>query len=234
MLCPLPWHGFGGGFGWWWNLPYGPSGCEGRSASLRCRGSTLLRPPTPHGLTAPQPNPGPKPGNRSEGEPRRGSRGSPSPIGGHHHRSPRCTSTRIATRLTDRPHHRPGDVDLAHPYRRRWWLPIIGPSATVLLDHLTDTATDDWQVHDATELAIRLGLGTRHRTPLPTDPHLSTGSSRFGFGHFDIEPGDPDADPCLTLWTTIGLVPERSTRRWPDPMRRAHASDLEALHQPAA
>ncbi|MFN3217672.1 MAG: hypothetical protein ACE367_14350 [Acidimicrobiales bacterium] len=138
--------------------------------------------------------------------------------------------TRIATRLTDRPHPTPTDIDIAHPYRRRWWLPIIGPSATVLLDHLTHTATDHWQVHDATELAIRLGLGKgtgRHSPLIRTCDRLVT----FGFGRYDIEPGDPTAEPCLTIWTTTSIVTERSTRRWPEPMRRAHTADLEALHQ---
>ncbi|MFN3217674.1 MAG: hypothetical protein ACE367_14360 [Acidimicrobiales bacterium] len=56
---------------------------------------------------------------------------------------------RIAARIIDRFDHRPGDVELDHPYRHRWWLSVIGPTATVLLDHLTaiDTTTGKSTTH---------------------------------------------------------------------------------------
>lgn len=139
----------------------------------------------------------------------------------------------IATRIIDRNDHHPGDVNLAHPYRRRWWLPIIGPTATLLLDHLTEHDTDTWTVHDTTDLATRLGLGRGtglHSPLLRTLDRLTY----FGLGTFDIAPGDPDADPCITLWATVRLVPERFTRTWPDTLQHAHAIDLAALHRAAA
>ncbi len=139
----------------------------------------------------------------------------------------------IATRIIDRLDHRPGDVPIDHPYRRRWWLPVIGPTATILLDHLAENTTPNWQVHDTADLATSLGLGARtgvHSPLIRTFDRIC----RFGFGTFDIEPGHPDADPCVTLWATIGLVTERVTRRWPQPMQQAHAIDLAALHRAAA
>ena len=39
----------------------------------------------------------------------------------------------IAIQFTDRPHQAPGEVPIDHPYRQRWWLPIIGPTSTCLL-----------------------------------------------------------------------------------------------------
>ena len=140
---------------------------------------------------------------------------------------------RIATRIIDRLDHRPGDVTLDHPYRRRWWLPVIGPTATILLDHLGESTAPNWQVHDTADLATSLGLGRGtgiHSPLIRTFDRLT----RFGFGTFDIEPGHPDADPCVTLWATIGLVPERTTRSWPEAMQHAHAIDLAALHRAAA
>ena len=41
----------------------------------------------------------------------------------------------IAIRFTDRPYPTPGEVPIDHPYRQRWWLPIIGPTSTCLLNH---------------------------------------------------------------------------------------------------
>ena len=139
----------------------------------------------------------------------------------------------IATRLRDRHDHRPGDIHLSHPYRRRWWLPVIGPTATVLLDHLTRLDIHDWQIHGTAELATALGLGRGaglHSPLIRTINRLT----RYGFGTFDIEPGHADSDPCFTLWSTIRLVPERTTRSWPPAMQQAHAEDLAALHRAAA
>lgn len=83
----------------------------------------------------------------------------------------------IATRFTDRPHPEPGDISIDHPYRTRWWLPIIGPTATCALTHLaTDTTNSDWQITPATELAVSLGLGkgtaelAAHSVPTPAHP----------------------------------------------------------------
>lgn len=139
----------------------------------------------------------------------------------------------IATRIIDRRDPQSGDVPLDHPYRRRWWLPVIGPTATILLDHLIDHPDDRWQVHDTADLATSLGLGRGtgiHSPLIRTFDRIC----RFGFGTFDIEPGHPDADPCITLWSTIGLVPERTTRNWPEAMQQAHAIDLAALQRAAA
>ncbi len=140
----------------------------------------------------------------------------------------------IATRIIDRLDHRPGDVHITHPYRRRWWLPAIGPTATVLLDHLTTTnQRTDWTIHDTVELATALGLGRGlglHSPLIRTFDRLT----RHGFATFDIEPGHADSDPALTVWTTIGLVPERTTTARPHTMQQAHAIDLAALHRALA
>ncbi len=140
----------------------------------------------------------------------------------------------IATRFTDRPHPEPGDVAIDHPYRARWWLPIIGPTATCILNHLGDLLDDsNWSVTPALELAVRLGLGKGTGTSSPLIRSLER-LTRFGFGHFDIAPGEPNSDPCLTLYRTIALVPERLTRNWPQPLRLAHAIDLADMYRQAS
>lgn len=138
----------------------------------------------------------------------------------------------IATRFIDRSDHRLGDVGIEQPYRRRWWLPVIGPTATVLLDHLANES-GGWTVHDTVELGTSLGLGkgTGIQSPMI---RTFTRLDRCSFGTFDIEPGHPDADPCISLWSTVGLVPERITRHWPASMQHAHAVDLAALHRAVA
>lgn len=139
----------------------------------------------------------------------------------------------IATRFIERLDPTPGDVPIDHPYRRRWWLPIVGPTATVLLDHLAthDDATSDWHVTPVGELATTLGLGKgtgRHSPLIRTIERLT----HFGFGHLDVEPGDA-CDPCISLYRTIGLVPQRFVTRWPDTLQAAHAVDLAHLYRQA-
>ena len=66
----------------------------------------------------------------------------------------------IAIRFSDRPYPTPGEVPIDHPYRQRWWLPIIGPTSTCLLDHLPPDAADDtWRLIPARTLAVTVGLG---------------------------------------------------------------------------
>ncbi len=137
----------------------------------------------------------------------------------------------IATRFDNRPNPQPGDVPITHHYRQRWWLPIIGPTATCLLTHLAEAGTvDTWTLTPAAELAHALGLGNASTTNSP----LIRAFRRivlFGLGHFDIEPGDHGSDPCITIYRTVPLVPEHHTRRWPHTMRQTHAGDLAAIYR---
>ena len=76
----------------------------------------------------------------------------------------------IATRFIDRPGPSPGDVTIHDTYRQRWWLPIIGPTATCILNHLaaTDDDTSSWNVTPTPQFAFALGLGkgTARNSPL--------------------------------------------------------------------
>jgi len=102
----------------------------------------------------------------------------------------------------------PRDVPIDHPYRRRWCLPIIGPTATCILNHLGDLDDDsNWSVTPALELAVALGLGkgTGRQSPLIRSLDRLT---RFGFGHFDVKPGQ-NCDPVspsieLLAWSPNG------------------------------
>ncbi len=139
----------------------------------------------------------------------------------------------IAIRFTDRPHPTPGEVLIDHPYRQRWWLPIIGATSTCLLNHLAPQVGDDtWHLTQARTLAATVGLGkgTGKHSPLIRSLDRLT---RFGFGHFDIEPSE-QSDPCLTLYRTIGLPSPRLTKNWPDDMQQAHALELAEMYHQAS
>jgi len=140
----------------------------------------------------------------------------------------------IATRFIDRPEPSPGDVAVDDTYRRRWWLPVIGPTATCVLNHLTasDSATSSWHITPTAELAIALGLGkgTGKNSLLIRSIDRLT---RFGFGYWDVEPG-PGCDPCISLYRTVGLVPQRSVAKWPTTLQQAHAIDLAARYRKAS
>ena len=134
----------------------------------------------------------------------------------------------IAIRFTDRPSPRDLEIPVTHPYRHRWWLPLIGPTATCLLDHLGVHAADDnWQLIAADTLTVSIGVGKGTGTNSPLIRSLDR-LTRFKFGHFDIEPGG-DCDPCITLYRTIGTPSIRTIRRWPGGMQQAHAADLDGL-----
>ncbi|MBT8240902.1 MAG: hypothetical protein KJN63_06710 [Acidimicrobiia bacterium] len=137
----------------------------------------------------------------------------------------------IATRFIDRPDPSPGDVPIDDTYRQRWWLPIIGPTATCILNHLaaSNLGTSSWQVTPAPELAVALGLGkgTGKNSSLIRSIDRLT---RFAFGTWDVEPGK-SCDPCISLYRTISLVPQRSIAKWPATLRQAHAIDLADLYR---
>lgn len=142
---------------------------------------------------------------------------------------------RIAVRLIDRPCHRPGDLPVSHPYRRRWWLPAIGPTATVLLDYLApvDAEIGVWQIYSTVDLTTAIGIGKPHKLDsslVRTFDRLV----RYRFGTYDIEPGHDGVEPCISLYATVHLVPESRTCRWSGTLQENHAVDLANLHRSSA
>lgn len=135
----------------------------------------------------------------------------------------------IAIRFNDHPNPTLGSTPIEHPYRQRWWLPIIGPTSTCLLNHLApQAANDDWHLTQVTTLAATIGLGKgtgRHSPLLKSIDRLI----RFDFGHYDLEPSD-HTDPCITLYRTTSLPPAHMTQNWPTEMQQAHALDLADLY----
>lgn len=210
-----------------------------RAAGLRrsfllaaLRGLHLAPPADTARLDGSTAEPRTKPGTESEGEPRRGSRGSPSTHRRHQHpKEPDMNIDQIASRFIDRSDPSPGDVPIGDTYRRRWWLPIIGPTATCILNHLaaSDDGTSSWQVTPTPELAFALGLGkgTAKNSPLIRSIDRL---ARFDFGTWDVEPGQ-DCYPCVSLYRTIGLVPQRSVAKWPAALQQAHAIDIAEMHR---
>ena len=131
--------------------------------------------------------------------------------------------TRIATRFIDRP---------TTPHRRRNRPPL--PAPLVAPRHRTirhrpprppqrrPCQRVDGPRRRRTRHRLGLGKGTGRQSPMI---RTFTRLDRYRFGPYDIEPGHPDADPCISLWSTVGLVPERITRHWPASMQHAHSID---------
>ncbi len=133
----------------------------------------------------------------------------------------------IAIRFAPNPNPHELDIPLSHHYRRRWWLPQLGPTATCLLNYVDNDRHDQWRIHRIDELTTHLGIGYRrnchqlHRTMTRLVDH--------GFGHFDVEPGDPTSPACITFYTTVRPVPHRISSRWPETLYAQHQEALNHL-----
>ena len=141
------------------------------------------------------------------------------------------TITRIGIRLGANPVRALGDTPLGSEYLTRWWLPVLGPSATWLLHHIArdaDSYRDTWRYHTPTELAAPVGLGTNGGINGPLIRSLDR-INRFRCGRWVLTPRDSQGEPLLTIYDTVNLVPEPIARSWPDPMRKAHAAHLASI-----
>lgn len=81
-------------------------------------------------------------------------------------------------------------------YRTRWWRPILGPTATALLDIFCTHRTDEWMTRYLDELCVSVGIG--HRRP----KRLHGALERLvynNFATFDVEPNHPDSPICEEL-----------------------------------
>lgn len=135
----------------------------------------------------------------------------------------------LAIRFAPKPNPHELAIPLSHHYRRRWWLPQLGPTGTCLLNHLDHDNDDQWRIHRIDEIATRLGIGYRRNCR-----QLNTTLTRLvdhGFGHFDVEPGDPASPTCITIYTTVRPVPDRISRRWPQTLYTEHQDVLDRLRQ---
>ncbi len=142
------------------------------------------------------------------------------------------TIERIATRFVNHPYPKTSHVPIEGQYRKRWWLPVVGPTATCLLDLLADDIDSSWRTHQAVELSAALGLGARTGASSPLIRTMNR-LTQFGVGEFDIAPGE-GPEPCLSVYRTVPLIPQRSIAKWPEALQVAHGIDLAERYRQAS
>lgn len=107
-------------------------------------------------------------------------------------------------------------VDLRSGYVERFWLPVLGPSATWLLRRLADgldRAPEGFDV-DVGVLAACLGIGGPDSRHAPISRALRR-CARFGLVR-------PMGDDVLAVRRCAGPLPAQSLARLPAPLRAAH------------
>lgn len=132
----------------------------------------------------------------------------------------------LGIRLSD--HDRLEGWELGHDYVETFWLPAIGPTATVLLRfvgrHVRSSA---YEVMDPTHVAVHLGISEQmgRQDPLPATIKRLT-----HFGLVTIDSAGDDPDMRITVLAGLPPVPDRSQRRWPERLRVLHYR-AQARHQ---
>jgi hypothetical protein len=108
------------------------------------------------------------------------------------------------------------------PYVELFWLPVLGPSATLLLRRLNlflDMKPEGYRMQlDELSAALGLGQGTHRHAPLP---RAIDRCDRFGL----LQRPSPDH---LAVRRFVGPLPERHIARLHPSLRDAHA----AYHRP--
>jgi hypothetical protein len=105
-------------------------------------------------------------------------------------------------------------------YVERFWLGILGPSATWLMRYLVDRLEADPDGHhlDLHECASSLGLG-RRQGPNAAFPRTITRCCQFGAGRFA---GQHDGRPVLEVRRKLPPLTRRQIARLPDALRADH------------
>lgn len=133
------------------------------------------------------------------------------------------TIVRLTT-TTDRLYELHG-MPVDSQYFERFWLPIIGPSATLLARAVVQTAAAGGCEMPLDALAASIGLGgVGHHSPvLRTMRRLH----QFDVAQF-VE--DRPAEPLwLAVRTHVQTLPHRHVRRLPEPLRSIHDEYLASL-----
>jgi hypothetical protein len=127
--------------------------------------------------------------------------------------------------------------DARSPYVERFWLPILGPSGTLLLRRLAEGFDDrpDGYALDLTEVARALGMGRREGPSASFRRTLDRVIS-FGFAQFIAgaapergAAGEPGTEPPPTLAVRLRLpgLTQRQQQRLPRALRDDHDTWLD-------
>ncbi len=118
--------------------------------------------------------------------------------------------------------------DLNHPYVETFWLPVIGPTSTLMLRFVgRHVPSEDYKLFDPAEIAVCLGVsaGTGRNSPFAKTIKRLT--------YFDlaaIDSADDDTDFRVTFPSTVPEVPWRKQKNWPEYLRIMHSRATARQH----
>ena len=139
--------------------------------------------------------------------------------------------TTIGLQLGPNPVRATGDQHIGSDYVARWWLPVLGPTATLIMCTVArdiDRYRHGWRIVAPWELSEPLGLGANNvgkNSPLIRSMDRL---ARFGRARWEAPP-TATPEPRLTIFETVQLVPARITQRWTGPLQHAHTKALAEL-----
>ncbi len=118
--------------------------------------------------------------------------------------------------------------DLNHPYLETFWLPVIGPTSTLLLRYVgRHVRSSNYTVFDTSDVALCLGVGAgigRHSPIVKTVQRLA----RFDLARVDSVEDDPNLR--LTVDSHVPPVPPGFQRKWPEHLRVLHSRAVARQH----
>jgi hypothetical protein len=119
--------------------------------------------------------------------------------------------------------------DLNHPYVETFWLPVIGPTSTLMLRYIgRQDRTLEYTTFDSSELATCLGLGGgstgRNGSVARTVKRLTQ------FGLASIDSTNDTTDMLVTVVPQVPIVRESLRTRWPEDLRILHSRAIARQH----
>lgn len=118
--------------------------------------------------------------------------------------------------------------NLNHPYIETFWLPVIGPTSTLMLRFVgRHVPSGDYKLFDPAEIAVCLGVspGTGRNSPL-----TKTIKRLTYFELAAIDSADDDTDFRVTFPSTVPELPLRKQRNWPEYLRILHSRATARQH----
>lgn len=112
-----------------------------------------------------------------------------------------------------------GACPLTHPYVETFWLPVLGPTSTLLLRHVGARAAAGRFETSVADLSASLGLGSSTGRNSSTIRSLNR-LERFGLARL-APPVDGNLD--VTLAAEVRVVDAKLRQRWPEGLRIAHS-----------
>ena len=111
--------------------------------------------------------------------------------------------------------------DLNHPYVETFWLPILGPTSTLLLRFVgRHVHGADYVAFDNRELAMSLGLGAGSIGQ--TGPVVRSIKRLVLFRLATVDSADGDPNLAVTIPPKVPVVRESLRKKWPQQLHVLH------------